>query len=93
MCSAPSSMKTSLAKIGRARVALALPRQREQLRALEGEQFDLLFETYALAAMRVDELLRKQSPEQDLVDEYREICLDIQEDIALLLGRLQRQSE
>ena len=38
MCSAPSSMKTSLAKIGRARVALALPRQREQLRALEGEQ-------------------------------------------------------
>ncbi|MBD9638556.1 hypothetical protein IB277_19825 [Ensifer sp. ENS07] len=86
-------MKTSLAKIGRARVALALPRQREQLRALEAEQFDLLFETYALAAMRVDELLRKRSPEQDLVDEYREICLDIQEDIALLLGRLQRQSE
>jgi hypothetical protein len=31
------------------------------------EQFDLLFETYALAAMRVDELLSKQSPEQDLV--------------------------
>ena len=93
MCSAASSMKTSLAKIGRARVALALPRQRGQLRALEAEQFDLLFETYTLAAMRVDELLRKRSPEQDLVDEYREICLDIQEDIALLLGRLQRQSE
>ncbi|MEI2302522.1 hypothetical protein [Ensifer sp. MJa1] len=84
---------TSLAKIGRARVALALPRQREQLRALNAEQYDLLFETYALAAMRVDELLRKQSPEQDLVNEYREICLDIQEDIALLLGRMQRQCE
>lgn len=92
MCSAASSMKTSLAKIGRARVALALPRHREQLGALDGEQFDLLFETYALAAMRVDELLRKQSPEQDL-RRYREICLDIQEDITLLLGRLQRQSE
>ncbi len=90
MCSAASSMKTSLAKIGRVRVAL--PRHREQLGALDGEQFDLLFETYALAAMRVDELLRKQSPEQDL-RRYREICLDIQEDIALLLGRLQRQSE
>ncbi|MBW0367271.1 hypothetical protein [Ensifer adhaerens] len=81
---------TSLAKIGRARVALALPRQREQLRALEGEQYDLLFETYALAAMRVDELLMNQSPEQDLVNEYREICLDIQEDITLLLGSLQK---
>ena len=81
---------TSLAKIGRARVALALPRQREQLRALEGEQYDLLFETYALAAMRVDELLMNQYPEQDLVNEYREICLDIQEDITLLLGSLQK---
>lgn len=81
---------TSLAKIGRARVALALPRQREQLRSLEGEQYDLLFETYALAAMRVDELLMNQSPEQDLVNEYREICLDIQEDITLLLGSLQK---
>lgn len=81
---------TSLAKIGRARVALALPRQREQLRSLEGEQYDLLSETYALAAMRVDELLMNQYPEQDLVNEYREICLDIQEDITLLLGSLQK---
>jgi hypothetical protein len=81
---------TSLAKIGRARVALALPRRREQLRALEGGQYDLLFDTYALAAMRVDELLMNESPEQDLVNEYREICLDIQEDITLLLGSLQK---
>ncbi|WDZ81781.1 hypothetical protein PWG15_33220 (plasmid) [Ensifer adhaerens] len=79
---------TSLAKMGRARVALVLPRQREQLRALEAEQYDLLFETYALAAMRVDELLRNQFPEQDLVNEYREICRDLQEDIALLLARV-----
>ncbi|MBW0371384.1 hypothetical protein [Ensifer adhaerens] len=85
-------MKTSLAKIGRARVALALPRHREKLRGLEGEDFDILFETYALAAARVEELLKTHSPHHDLVSGYREICLDIQEDIALILYRLNRQS-
>lgn len=55
-CAAPGRDRMSLVKSGRARLALALPRHREQLRSLKDHRLDDLLEAYALAAKALDGL-------------------------------------
>lgn len=49
-------MARPLMRNGRARLALALPRPRTQLRSVKRTALDRLFEAYAVAAMRIEEL-------------------------------------
>ena len=81
----------SLVKSGRARLALALPRHREQLRSLKDHRLDDLLEAYALAAKALDGLLREVPRRDELVREYQDLCLDLQTDVVALLPQLEKQ--
>jgi len=75
----------SLVKLGRARLCLALPRHREQLRSTKNPALYDLFESYALAAQTLDNLLRERPRREALVAEYRSLCLDLQAEIVSFL--------
>lgn len=81
----------SLVKSGRARLALALPRHREQLRSLKDHHLDDLLEAYALAAQALDGLLREVPRRDELVREYQDLCLDLQTEVVALLPQLEKQ--
>ncbi len=78
----------ALMHLGKARLAMALPRHRQQLRETRNQRLFDLFETYALASTKLDNLLRELPRQEDLISEYRQICLDLQAEVIELLLRL-----
>lgn len=76
-----------LMHLGRARLALALPRHRAKLQETRDQDVFDLFESYALASSKLESLLRELPRRQDLVNEYQEICLDLQAEVLVLLNR------
>ncbi|OMQ42088.1 hypothetical protein BKP54_25460 [Ensifer sp. 1H6] len=81
----------SLLKLGRARLGMALPRHRRWLLAIKDERLDDLFECYALASTTLDKLLREVPRREALIDEYEEVCRDLQVDVVELLALLEER--
>lgn len=79
----------SLVKLGRARLSLVLPRHREQLRAARNPALYDLFESYALAAQTLDNLLSEHPRREGLVNEYQALCLDMQAEVVSLLRQIE----
>jgi len=80
-----------LVHLGRARLAMALPRHRVQLRSTKNHQLYDLFEAYALASTTLDNLLREVPRREELISEYQQICLDLQAEVVALLALLDDQ--
>jgi len=76
-----------LMQLGRARLAMALPRHRPQLRQARERCLLDLFEAYALASSTLDELLREYAARIELIAEYQQICADMQAEVVALLTR------
>lgn len=74
-----------LMHLGRSRLGMALPRYRPQLRQARDPALLDLFEAYALAAAALDELLREYPVRIELINEYQQICADLQADVVTLL--------
>lgn len=79
----------SLLKLGRARLGMALPRHRGGLLATKDQRLDDLFECYALASTTLDNLQRELPRREALIDEYQEICRNLQADVVELLPLLE----
>lgn len=82
----------SLLELGRARLAMVLPRHREQLRGAMEERICELFEAYALASTTFDNLEREMTRREDLIYEYRQICLDLQAEVVTMLALRKEKS-
>ncbi|KRD56466.1 hypothetical protein [Ensifer sp. Root278] len=82
----------SLVKLGGARLSLVLPHHREQLRSARNPTLYDLFESYALAAQTVDNLLKEHPRREELINEYQALCLDMQAEVVSLLDRIELQS-
>ena len=80
-------MSASLVRAGRARLALALPQCRKQLRSAKSRELDDLFAAYALAAEALENLLLEEPQQSDLTSEYRNTCASIQAEVLRLLGQ------
>ena len=78
-----------LMHLGRARLAMALPRHRPQLRSTKDQLLYDLFEAYALASTTLDNLRREIPRREELISEYQQICLDLQADAITLLALLE----
>lgn len=74
-----------LMHLGRARLGMALPRYRPQLRLARDPGLLDLFEAYALAASALDELLHEYPLRIEVINEYQQICADLQADVVTLL--------
>lgn len=74
-----------LMHLGRARLAMALPRYRPELRLARDPALLDLFEAYALAASALDDLLHEYPVRIELIKEYQQICADLQADAVTLL--------
>lgn len=81
----------SLLKLGRARLGMALPRHRQWLLATKDQRLDDLFECYALASTTLDNLLHECPRREALIDEYEEVCRDLQVDAIELLALLEKR--
>ncbi|MGO4619022.1 hypothetical protein AB4Z34_05270 [Ensifer sp. 2YAB10] len=81
-----------LMHLGKARLAMALPRHRQQLRETRDQRLFDLFETYALASTKLDNLLQEVPRREDLISEYQQICLDLQAEVVELLVWLDDRS-
>ena len=81
----------SLLKLGRARLGMALPRHRGWLLTTRDQRLDDLFECYALAATALDRLQRELPRREALIEEYEEICRDLQVDVVELLPLLEKR--
>jgi len=75
----------SLAKSGRARLALALPRHRDKLRVVDDRRLQVLFELYALVSMAIDNLWRGGPFPEEAMREYKSLSSDIREEVVRLL--------
>lgn len=74
-----------LMHLGRARLGMVLPPYRPQLRLARDPGLLDLFEAYALAASALDELLQEYPVRIELIQEYQQICADLQADVVTLL--------
>lgn len=68
---------------GRALLALAMPRHREQLR-VKSRELDRPFGAYAVTAMKIEEQ-RKQPYREAHIPSYEGLCLDMQAQAVELL--------
>ncbi|THK36377.1 hypothetical protein EHS39_19585 [Ensifer sp. MPMI2T] len=75
----------SLVRNGRARLALALPRHRQKLRAIKNQEMEDLFEAYALAAGAIESLRNEFPLREELLREYQNLCLDMQAEVIAFL--------
>lgn len=76
-----------LAKVGRARLRLALPPYRERLLEVHTIAFRSLCETYATAALMVDDLRKEDPCRRELLKEYEQLCHNIEADaVAMISG-------
>ncbi|MBK5568624.1 hypothetical protein [Ensifer sp. SSB1] len=78
----------ALMHLGRARLAMVLPRHPKQLRETRDDSLFDLFEGYALASSKLDDLLREVPRQEDLLTEYQETCADLQVEVVALLTLL-----
>lgn len=83
----------SLLKLGRARLGMALPRHRGCLLATKDQRLDDLFECYALASTTLDKLLREIPRREALIDEYEEVCRDLQVEAVEMLALLEKRPQ
>ncbi|WP_457579494.1 hypothetical protein [Ensifer adhaerens] len=74
-----------LMHLGRARLGMALPRYRPQLRQAREPCLLDLFEAYALAATTLDDLMQEYPARVELISEYRQVCSDLQAEVVVLL--------
>ncbi len=74
-----------LMHLGRARLGMALPRYRPQLRQAREPCLLDLFEAYALAAPTLDDLMQEYPARVELISEYRQVCSDLQAEVVVLL--------
>jgi hypothetical protein len=72
--------------LGRARLAMVLPRYRPQLRQANERCLLDLFEAYALASSTLDELLHEYPPRIELITEYQQICGEMHVEVVALLA-------
>jgi hypothetical protein len=79
----------SLLKLGRARLGMALPRHRGWLLTTKDPRLDDLFECYALASTALDNLQRELPRREALIEEYEEVCGNLQADVVELLPLLE----
>ena len=70
---------------GRARLGMALPRYRPQLRQAKDPCLIDLFEAYALAWSTIEELLQEYPVRIELITEYRDICADMKAEAVAFL--------
>ena len=77
-----------LVQLGRARLAMVLPRHRELLRITKNHELYDLFEAYARESMTLDTLLRELPRREKQVSEHQQTCLDLQAEVVALLARL-----
>lgn len=77
-----------LMQLGRARLALSLPRHRKQLRDARDHRLYGLFEEYARASSALADLQRELPRREALIANYQQTCLDLQADVLVLLGKL-----
>ncbi|PDT50823.1 MULTISPECIES: hypothetical protein [Sinorhizobium] len=77
----------SLVRVGRARLAMALPQCRKQLLSVKSRELDDLFEAYALAAEALERFALEEPQQADLTAEYRDICAGIETEVLQLLGQ------
>ncbi|ATE84670.1 hypothetical protein phi2LM21_p53 [Sinorhizobium phage phi2LM21] len=76
-----------LARVGRARLRLALPPHRERLLEVHTIAFRSLCETYATAVLMVDDLRKEDPCRRDLLEEYEQLCRNIEADaVAMISG-------
>ncbi|MBK5566243.1 hypothetical protein AB4Z34_14635 [Ensifer sp. 2YAB10] len=78
-----------LMHLGRARLAMALPGCRQQLRSTKSQDLYELFEAYAVASTAHDHLMHEAPRQEDLVSELQQICRDLQIDVVALLALLE----
>jgi len=76
-----------LMHLGRARLAMALPRHRAKLRETRDQGLLDLFESYALASSKLESLSREYPRRPDLISEYQEICHDLQAEVVAWLNK------
>ncbi|PDT54798.1 hypothetical protein ATY30_10440 [Sinorhizobium americanum] len=76
----------SVVRVGRARLAMALPQHRKQLLSIKSAELDDLFEAYALSAAALERLSTQTPIQPELVAEYRDICASIQTEVLRLLA-------
>jgi hypothetical protein len=81
----------SLLKLGRARLGMVLPRHRRSLLTTKDQRLDDLFECYALASTMLDTLQRELPRRQVLIEEYEEICRELQVEVVELLPLLEKR--
>ncbi|WP_077967214.1 hypothetical protein [Ensifer adhaerens] len=74
-----------LMHLGRARLGMALPRYRPQLRQARERCLLDLFEAYALASSTLEELQREYPARKELIAEYQQTCADMQAEVVALL--------
>lgn len=74
-----------LMHLGRARLEMALPRHRPQLRQAREPCLLDLFEAYALAASTLEDLRQEYPARVELINEYQKICADLQAEVVILL--------
>lgn len=68
-------------QLGRARLAMALPRHRTQLQVTRDERLFNIFEAYARASSILENLLREMPRREDQISESRQICQDLQAEV------------
>lgn len=72
---------TGQMQLGRARLAMTLPRPRTQLRVTRDERLFNIFEAYARASSILENLLREVPRREEQISESRQICLHLQAEI------------
>ncbi|MBW0367811.1 hypothetical protein [Ensifer adhaerens] len=81
-----------LVHLGRARLAMALPRHRERLRSVKDHGLYDLFEKYALAAKTLDVLQQEAPRREERIHDFQQLCLDLQAEVVAVLDRLHEES-
>ena len=81
-----------LVHLGRARLAMALPRHRERLRSVKDHGLYDLFEKYALAAKTLDALHREAPRPEARIHDFQQLCLDLQAKVVAALDRLHEEN-
>lgn len=82
----------SLMQLGRARLAIALPRHRRALCSAKDDLMLDLFESYALASTTLDTVMREVPSRPELVSEYQQICVELQSEVIKTLSFLESRA-
>ncbi|WP_085025301.1 hypothetical protein [Ensifer aridi] len=77
----------AMAKAGRARLRLALPRHRDLAVSNHSLAFRSLCTAYEVAALTIEDLRKEIPRREELLEEYEKLCRDIEADaVAMLEG-------